>query len=113
MNNLGKFSNTINRSILESNVDGLTELRHVKTTAAKLQATTGAIISYDGCVSILYSATHKYDTQFSTRTNSKGKKRTVYQYEAISDENNEEYDHNIDTNIEDLIINFTNLNVTK
>ena len=28
-------------------------------------------------------------------------------------ENNEEYEHHVDTKIEDLIINFTNLNVLK
>ena len=38
---------------------------------------------------------------------------TVYQHEITSHENNEEYEHHVDTYIEDLIINYTNLNVTK
>ena len=54
-----------------------------------------------------------YGTQFSTRINSKGQKWTLYQHETTSDENDEEYDHHVDTNIEDLIINYTSLNVTK
>ena len=28
-------------------------------------------------------------------------------------ENNEEYEHHVDTNIKDLIINFTSLNISK
>ena len=99
--------------MLENAVDGLTELRNVKTITAQLQVTTGTIISYDGYVSLLYSAAQSYDTQFSTRINSKGQKRAVYQHEEVSDKNNEEYNHHVDTKIEDLIINFTNLNVTK
>ena len=59
--------------ILENTVDGLTELRHVKATAVQLQVTTSTVISYDIYVSLLYSAAQSYDTQFSTRINSKGK----------------------------------------
>ena len=58
--------------MLENAVDGLTELRNVKTTAAQLKVTTGTIISYDGYVLLLYNAAQSYDTQVSTRINSKG-----------------------------------------
>ena len=51
-----RFSNKIKRSMLENSVDGLTELRHFKTTAAQLQFTNGTIVSYDGYVSLIYSA---------------------------------------------------------
>ena len=61
----------------------------------------------------MYSTAQSYDTQFTTRIKSKGQKRTVYQHDMNSNENNEEYEHNIDTSIEDLIITFTNLNVLK
>ena len=70
--------------MIENALDGISELRHVKNS------------SYT-----------------STRINSKDPKCTVYQHEINSDENNEEYDQHVDTNIEDLIIKFTNLNVTK
>ena len=66
-----------------------------------------------GSISLLYSVAQSYDKQFSTRISSKGQKRSVYQHEEVSDEHNEEYDHNVDTNIEDLVINFTDLNTTK
>ena len=58
--------------MLENYIDGLTELRNVKTINAQLQVTTGTVISYDGYISILYSAAKSYDTQFSTSINSKG-----------------------------------------
>ena len=48
--------------MLEKAVDGLTELRNVKTTAAQLQVITGTIIIYDGYVSLLYSTAQNYDT---------------------------------------------------
>ena len=99
--------------MFENNVDGLAELRNIKKTAAQLQVTNSTIISYDGYVSRIHSAVKMYDTQFTTRINSKGQKCTVYQYETNSYEKNEEYEHHIDTNIEDLIINVTNLNVLK
>ena len=50
--------------MLENAVDGLTELRNIKTTAAQLHVTTGTIISYDGYVSLPYSAAQSYDTHF-------------------------------------------------
>ena len=59
--------------MLENVVDGLAELRNVKTTAAQLQVTNGTIISCNGYFSLLYSAAQSYDTQFTTRINSKGK----------------------------------------
>ena len=61
----------------------------------------------------MYSAAQSYDTQFTTIINSKGQKRTLYQHETDSYENNEEYEHHFDTNIKDLIINFTNFHVLK
>ena len=102
------FFSTTKKAMLENSADGLAELRNVETTAEKLQFTNG-----DGHVSLLYSTAQMYDTQFTTIINSKGQKRTVYQHETISYENNEEYEYHIDTNIEDLIINFTNLNLAK
>ena len=59
----------------------------------------------------MYSAAQSDDTQFTTRINPKGQKRTVYQHDMNSYENDEEYEYRVDTNIEYLIINFTNLNV--
>ena len=111
--NTNTFSNTIKESRLENSIDGLTEIRNVKPKATQLQVTSGTIISYHGHVSLLYSAAQRYDTRFSTRINSEEQKRTFYQHEANLDENNEEYDHHVDTNIEDLIINLTNFNVTQ
>ena len=99
--------------MLENAVDGLAEIRNVKTTDAQLQVTNGTIISYDGYVSLLYSAVQRYDTQFTTRISSKGQKCTIHQHELNPYENDEEYENHIDTNIKDLIINFTDLNVLK
>ena len=99
--------------MFENTIDGLTELRNVKTASAQLQATTGAVISHDDYVSLLYSDAQSYNTQFSTRINSKGQKLTVYQHETTSDEHDEEYEDHVDINIEDLIANCTILNVTK
>ena len=97
--------------MLENTVEKLTELRHIKRTAPQLQVTTGAVISYNGYISLIYSAAQSYDTQFSTRIHSKGQNCTVYQHEIDPDENNEEYDYHVDTNIGYLIIKFTNLNI--
>ena len=58
--------------MLENSADELNELRTIKITAAQLQVTTGKDISYDGYASLLYSAAENYDTQLSTRLNSKG-----------------------------------------
>ena len=80
-------------------------------TASQLQVTNDTIISCGGYVSLLYSATNTYNTQFTTRTNAKVQKRTVYQHETTSYENNEEYEHYVDTNIEYLVINFTNIHL--
>ena len=55
-------------------------LEILKKTAAQLQVTTGTVISYDGYVSLLYSTAQSYDTQFSTKINSKEQKHTVYQH---------------------------------
>ena len=97
--------------MLETAVDGLDELRNVKTTAEQLKFTNGTLISFDGYVSL--PSAQRYDTQSTARINSKGQKRTVYQHQTTSYENNKEYEHYVDKNIEDLIINFTNLNLTK
>ena len=44
--------------MLENTVDGLPELRSVKTTDTLLQATNGRIITYDGYF-LSYMALHK------------------------------------------------------
>ena len=59
--------------MLENYIDGLTELKNVKTTAAQLQVTNGTVILYDGCVSLQYGAAQSYDAQLSTRIKSKEK----------------------------------------
>ena len=46
---------------LKNAVDGLTELRNIKTTTAQLQVTTGAVILYNGYISLPYSASKSYD----------------------------------------------------
>ena len=69
------------------------------TTGAQLQVNICILISYDGYVSLLYGAAQNYDTQFSTRINSKGRKFIVYQHENTSYEHNEEYKNHVDTNI--------------
>ena len=60
-----------------------------------------------------YIALHKAVIHNSQLELAQKKKPTVYQHEINSDENNEEYNHHVDTNIEDLVIYFTNLSVTK
>ena len=59
-------------SMLENDVDGLAELRNVKTTDIELQVTNGTIISYDGYISLIYNAAQSYDNQLSTRINFNG-----------------------------------------
>ena len=107
------FSDTINWSILENVVDGLPELRSVKTTAAQIQGTNGRLITYDRYISFLYGATQSYYTQFSTRINSKGQKCTLYQHGITPQEITEDYDHHIDIYIRDFVINYNNLNLDK
>ena len=55
-------SDTIKSSTLENDVDGLAELRSVKTTATQLQVTNRILISYDGYMSLIYGAAQSYDT---------------------------------------------------
>ena len=66
-----RLSDTTKRAMLENDVDRLAERRNVKKTATQIQITSGTILSYDGYVSLLYSATQSCDTQFATRINSK------------------------------------------
>ena len=108
-----RFSNTIKRSMLENAVDQLAKLRDFKTTATQLQVSNGTIISYDRYISLLYRSTQSSDTQFTTSINFKGQKRTEYQHETTSYENNKNYEHHVDINIEYLIIKFTDLNLAK
>ena len=37
----------------------------------------------------------------------------VYQHNTTSNDHNEEYEHHVDTRIEDIIIKYNNLNVKK
>ena len=99
--------------MLKNAVDGLAELRNIKTADAQIYVTNDTIISYDVYVSLMYNTAQSYNTQFTTRISSKWKKCTLYRHEMNSYENDEEYEHNVDTNIEYLIVNFTNLNILK
>ena len=57
--------------MLKNAVDGLPELRNVKTTVVQLHIVNGQVFPYDGYVSLLHSIAQSYDTNFSTRMNFK------------------------------------------
>ena len=79
--------------------------------AVKLQVTNGRVIIGYGYASLIYGAAQIYDTQFSTIINFKGQKHTIYRHEIISQENNDKCEHHTSTDIQDLTINYTNLDV--
>ena len=101
-----RFSDTINRTMLENAVTGIQDLRAVKDQANQLQVCLGTPITYDKYCSLLLSAALTYNSQFATIVNSKGVQRGVYNHNFITDH---ESSYNIDSDLQFLELNATNI----
>ena len=86
------FSESVKRTMLENAVNSVDDLRAVKAQADQFQVRMGTPITYDHYISLLQSASQAYDSKFSTRTNSKGIRRSIYAHDLVSYGPNDEHD---------------------
>ena len=104
------FSDSVKRTMLENAVKPIDDLRAVKDQANQFQVRMGTKITYDQYCSLLLSAAQSYDSQFETRTNSKGIRRSVYSHD-IADNN--DFVYNIDSDPLVLQANMSNVSSNK
>ena len=104
-----RFSATIKRTMLENAVHSIQDLRAVKDQANQLQVRLGTAITYEEYCSLLLSAALTYDSQFTTKVNSKGTVRSVYSHNTTNEHNSM---YNIDSDLQSLEANDTILEDT-
>ena len=66
------MSDSINHTMLENSVNGISDLRDVKTRAAQLRAQMGTYLTYEQHCTLILSATQAYDDQHPTKVRSRG-----------------------------------------
>ena len=90
--------------MLENAVHPIQDLQAVKDQANQLQVRLGTAITYDEYCSLLLSAALTYDSQFTTKVNSKGTVRSLYSHNIANDHNSM---YNIDSDLQFLEANET------
>ena len=100
----------IKHTMLENTVNGISDLRDVKTQAAQFRAQMRTNLACEKYCTLVLSAAQAYDSQHTTKENSRGTRRSVYnstiQHQPTDNYIDESY--NIDSSISQLNINNVN-----
>ena len=90
------FLDSVKQTMLENAVKSNDDLHAVKDQANQFQVQMGTQITHKQYCSLILSAVQLYESQFATRTNSKGLWCIIY-YHNIADDSDFTYNINSDT----------------
>ena len=101
------FSDTVKRTMLKNTIKHIDDLRAVKVQADQFQVQMGTKITYEQYCSLLLSAAQSYDSQFATKINSKGVRRSVCDHDIYK---TPDFNNNIDSDPQLLQVNNCDIN---